>query len=73
MSKENISFLVEKDHEKNTLKLTVIIDGEFLEMEVKLDKINIRDKIQLHKKTGEVLYGDLLQLTLKISKLQSIV
>ena len=55
------------------MKLSVVTDGEISEMEVKLDKINIDDKIKFQRKTSEVLYDDLLQSTLKISKMKSMV
>ena len=42
-------------------------------MEVKLDKISVPDKIQLHKQTGEVIYSDLLHATMKVNKLQALV
>ena len=42
-------------------------------MEIKVDKINIPYKIQYHMQTGEFLYDDLLQSTLKVSKVQSMV
>ena len=40
-------------------------------MEVKLDKISVPDKIQLHKQTGDVIYSNLLHAVMKINKLQS--
>ena len=42
-------------------------------MEVKLDKISVPDKIQLHKQTGDVIYSELLHAIVKIIKLQSLV
>jgi len=42
-------------------------------MEVKLDKISVLDKIQLHKQNGDVIYSDLLHAIMKINKLQSLV
>ena len=42
-------------------------------MEVKLDKISVPDKIQLHKQTGDIIYSDLLHAIMKITKLQSLV
>ena len=43
------------------------------EMEVRLDKINVPDKIQLHKQTGDIIYSDLLHAMVKINKLQVLV
>ena len=42
-------------------------------MEVKLDKISVPDKIQLHKQTRDVIYSDLLHVIMKVNKLQSLV
>ena len=42
-------------------------------MEVKLHKISVPDKIQLHKQTGDVIYSDLLHAIMKVNKLQVLV
>ena len=44
-----------------------------IEMEVRLDKINIPKKIQLHKQTRDIIYSDLLQAMMRINKLQILV
>ena len=51
----------------------MVSDKKVSEMEVKLDKISVPDKIQLHKQTGDVIYSDLLHAIMKITKLQSLV
>jgi len=61
------------DAERNTLKFIVVSDKKVSEMEVKLDKISVPDKIQLHKQTRDVIYSDLLHAIMKINKLQSLV
>ena len=43
------------------------------EMEVRLDKISVPDKIQLHKQTCDILYSDLLHATMRVNKLQILV
>ena len=48
----------------------MVSDKKVSEMEVKLDKISVPDKIQLHKQTGDVIYFDLLHGVMKITKLQ---
>ena len=48
-------------------------DKKVSEMEVKLDKISVPDKIQLHKQTRDVIYSYLLHATVKFTKLQSLV
>ena len=67
------SLISTRDAEWNTLKIVVVSDKKVSEMEVKLDKINVHDKIQLHKQTGDVIYSDLLHAVMKITKLQSLV
>ena len=57
------------DVERNTLKFAVVSDKKVFEMEVKLDKISVPDKIQLRKETGDVIYSDLLHAIMKITKL----
>ena len=42
-------------------------------MEVRLDKISVPDKIQLHKQTTDIIYSDLLHAIMKINKLQALV
>ena len=42
-------------------------------MEFRLEKINVPDTIQLHRKTGNLLYSDLLKASLKITNLQSVI
>ena len=48
-------------------------DKKVSEMEAKLDKISVPDKIQLHKQTTDVICSDLLHAIMKINKLQSLV
>ena len=43
------SLVSARDTERNTLKLAVVNDKKTSEMEVRLDKISVPDKIQLHK------------------------
>ena len=42
-------------------------------MEVRLDKIIVPDKIQLHKQTRDIIYSDLLQAMMRVNKLQILV
>ena len=51
----------------------MVSEKKVSEMEARLDKISVPDKIQLHKKTGDIIYLDLLQAIMKINKLQSLV
>ena len=67
------SLISTRDAERNTRKFVVVSDKKVSEMEVKLDKISVPDKIQLHKQTGDVIYSDLLHATVKVTRLQSLV
>ena len=67
------SLISTRDAERNTLKFTMVSDKKISEMEVKLDKISVPDKIQLHKQTGDVIYFDLLHAIMKVNKLQFLV
>ena len=66
---QKTSLISTRDAERNTLKFAVISDKKVSEMEVKLDKISVPDKIQLHKQTGDVICSDLLHAIMKITKL----
>ena len=64
------SLVSAQDVERNTFKLAMVNDKKMSEMEIRLDKISIPDKIQLHKQTSDIIYSDLLQAMVKINKLQ---
>ena len=55
------------------MNFKVVNDESVSDVEVRLDKINVPDKIQLHQQTSDVLYSGLLQSTLNITKLQSVI
>ena len=67
------SLVSTRDVEKNALKFSMVSDKKVSEMEVRLDKISVPDKIQLHKQTGDIIYSDLLHAMVKINKLQVLV
>ena len=62
-----------KDHVKNTLNLAVATQNRVVEMKLNLHKILVPEKIHLHRKTGEVIYTNLMKATLKVPKLHSTV
>ena len=66
---QKTSLISTRDAERNTLKFAVVSDKKVSEMEVKLDKISVPDKIQIHKQTGDVIYSDFLHAIMKITKL----
>ena len=67
------SLVSARDAEKNTFKMAIGNDKRMSEIEVRLDKISTPDKIQLHKQTSDILYSDLLQAMMKISKLEAVI
>ena len=70
---QKTSLIFTRDAERNSLKIVVVSDKKVSEMDVKMEKISVLDKIQLHKQTGDVIYSDLLHAIVKITKLQSLV
>ena len=64
------SLISARDVERNTFKLAMVNDKKMTDMEVRLDKISVLDKIQLHKQTSDIIYSDLLQAMMRINKLQ---
>ena len=60
-----------RDHTKNTLNLAVTTGNKVVEMRMNLKNIPATDVIQLHRETGDIIYIDLLKVTLQVSKLQS--
>ena len=51
----------------------MVSDKKVAEMEVRLDKISVPDKIQLPKQMRDIIYSDLLHAMVKINKLQVLV
>ena len=51
----------------------MVNDKKVVEMEVRLGKISVPDKILLHKQTRDIIYSDLLHAMVKINKLQVLV
>ena len=49
LGNQKASLISTRDAERNTLKLAMVSDKKVAEMEVRLDKISVPDKIQLHK------------------------
>ena len=64
------SLVSARDAERNRFKLAMVNDKNMSEMEIRLDKISIPDKIQLHKQTSDIIYSYLLRAMVKINKLQ---
>ena len=73
LSNPKTSLISTRDVEKNTFKWAMVSDKKMSEMEVRLDKMSVPDKIQLHKQTGDIIYSNLLHAMVRINKLQVLV
>ena len=70
LGNQKASLISSRNVERNTLKLAMVSEEKVSDIDVRLDKISITDKIQLHKQTGDIIYSDLLHAMMKINKLQ---
>lgn len=59
---------IARDPSDNTLKLVVTSANKVSEFKFSLENVSLPDKITLHKKSVEILYVELLQLTINNSK-----
>ena len=73
MYSSKTSLVSARDAEKNTFKMAIVNDKKMSDMEIRLDKISTPDKIQLHKQTSDIIYSDLLQAMVRISKLKVLI
>ena len=71
VSQDKISLITTRDHEKNTLNISIVDEDKVSEVKIKPDKINMLDKIHFHKKTSDIIYVDMLQSTFEISKMET--
>ena len=71
ISNTDVSLVTIRDHTQNTLNLVVATKNKVAEIRMNLENILVPEMIYLDKKTGEVIYSDLLKETLKVSRLQS--
>ena len=59
-----MSLLTVKDTTKNVLNFALTKEEKATEVKIQMDKVNIPDKILFHKQTNEILYYDLLHMSL---------
>lgn len=57
--------------EPNSKKLGTLEEYKSTKLRINLDQVNVVEKIELHKKTCEIVFKDLLQNTTNLGKLQS--
>ena len=63
--------MTDKDQARGTLNLDVTTGNKLVELWVDPKKVPKIDVIHLHKEICDIIYTNLLQATLQISKLQS--
>ena len=63
--------LTVKDPTRNVLNFALTKDEKFTEVKIQMDKVNIPHKILFHKQTNEMLYYDLLHMSLNKNKLEN--
>lgn len=71
ISQVKFSLISTRGHENNTINIAVADENKVSEVRIKLDKLNVRNKINFHKQANIIIYVDLLQSTLEISKLNT--
>ena len=71
ISSDKMSLLIVKDPTRIVLNFALIEEEKVTKVKIQMDKVNIPDKILFHKKTNEMLYYDLLHMSLNKNKLES--
>ena len=67
---QDVSLVMVRDHDKNTLNLVVTIGNKVAKIMMILKNIPRTDMIHLHREIGDIIYTDLMKATLQVSKLQ---
>lgn len=68
-----MSLLIVKYLARNVLNFALIEDKKVTQVKIHMDKVNIPDNILFHKQTNEMLYYDLLHMSLNKKKIENIV
>ena len=68
---DKMSLLTVKDPTRNVLNFVLTEEEKVTEVKTQMDKVNILDKILFHKQTNEMLYYDLLHMSLNKNKLEN--
>ena len=71
ISSDKISLLIVKDPTRNVLNFALTEEKKVTEVKIKMDKVNILDKILFHKQNNEMIYYDLLHMSLNKNKLEN--
>ena len=67
----DVSLITVRDHSEKTFNFSIATKNKVAEMKMRLENMPIPYMIHLHKKTGDIIYTDMLKDTLKLSRLQS--
>ena len=70
ISGQDVSLIAVRDQTHNTLKFALATNSKVAEIGMNLEDIPIPYLIHFHKKTGDILFIDLLKATLKLSTLE---
>ena len=70
-SGQDVSVVNVRDKDKYTLNLAITTENKVVELRMNLKKIPTTDMIHLDRETCDIIYTDLLQAPLQVSKLQS--
>ena len=66
-----MSLLTVKDPTRNVLNFALTDEDKVTKVKIQMDKVNIPYKIVFHKHTNEMLYYDLLHMSLNKNKLEN--
>ena len=66
-----MSLLTVKESTMNVLNFALTEDEKVTKVKIQMDKVNIPDKIIFHMQTNEMLYYDLLHMSLNKKKLEN--
>ena len=69
LSSQDVSLLTVRDQAKDTLNLVLTTGNKVAELRMNLKNISNTDMIHLHQETINIIYTNLLQATLHVSKL----
>ena len=72
-SKQKASLFVVRDTENKNFNIVVAYVDKVSEIKIKYDNISSPDKVKFHKQTSDLLYSKCLILSLKNSKMASLV
>ena len=67
---EKASLITVKEPIGDSLNIVVVDQNKVVEFQIRMDKVNVPDKIHFHKQSSEVLYSKILHSSLATNKLE---